>query len=252
MPIDGIFFQCYNKLVVDIVVLINIVYTVIISTYSLVSMLLKQEVVILEEFKLDVYSRGKTMDNKQTDPYFDPFPTSLRKLMEKNPSTGKPVSPNELAAVLGTSAQTISYYINGKRKPVFDNIVTLCMFFDVSADFLLFGIDTKNIDMHKDTGLSNEAIEMLVNAHNTNNESNDIYEILNSILSDRDFYEFIEDVDFHAARLKELQSLDITELEKRYPGINMVGYSKWTLMKDIEFFVYSQLKKRGYLEDLEL
>ena len=105
--------------------------------------------------------------------------------------------------------------------------------------------------MHKDTGLSNEAIEMLVNAHNTNNEANDIYEILNSILSDRDFYELIEDVDFHAARLKELQSLDITELEERYPGVNMVGYSKWTLMKDIEFFVYSQLKKRGYLEDLE-
>ncbi|MBR5338081.1 MAG: helix-turn-helix transcriptional regulator [Lachnospiraceae bacterium] len=192
------------------------------------------------------------MANKQNDPYFDPFPTSLRKLMEKNPATGNPVTPNELAEVLGTTAQAISYYINGKRKPGFDNIVTLCKFFDVSADFLLFGIDTKNIDMHKETGLSNEAIEMLVNAHNTNNEANDIYELLNSILSDRAFYEFIEDVDFHAAQLKELQSLDITELEKRFPGVNMVGYSKWSLLKEIDSFILSQLKKRGYLEDYEL
>ncbi len=106
--------------------------------------------------------------------------------------------------------------------------------------------------MHKETCLSNEAIEMLVNAHNTNNEANDIYEILNSILSDRDFYEFIEDVDFHAAQLKELQRLDIMELNKRYPGVNMIGYSKWSLIKEIEMFVYSQLNKRGYLEDLEL
>ena len=207
---------------------------------------------ILEQFKLDVYVKGKLMANKQNDPYFDPFPTSLRKLMEKNPATGNPVTPNELAEVLGTTAQAISYYINGKRKPGFDNIVTLCKFFDVSADFLLFGIDTKNIDMHKETGLSNEAIEMLVNAHNTNNEANDIYELLNSILSDRAFYEFIEDVDFHAAQLKELQSLDITELEKRFPGVNMVGYSKWSLLKEIDSFILSQLKKRGYLEDYEL
>lgn len=192
------------------------------------------------------------MENKQTDPYFDPFPTSLRKLMEKSPATGNPVTPNELAKVLGTSTQTISYYINGKRKPVFDNIVTLCKFFDVSADYLLFGVDTKNRDMHKETGLSNEAIEMLINAHNTNNEANDIYEILNSILSDRAFYEFIEDVDFHAEHLKKLQSMDITELEKQFPGINMVGYTKWSLIKEVETFVYSQLKKRGYLEDLEL
>ncbi len=46
--------------------------------------------------------------------------------------------------------------------------------------------------------------------------------------------------------------MDIQELEKRYPGVNMVGYTRWFLMKEIESFVYSQLKKRGYLEDLEL
>ena len=192
------------------------------------------------------------MADKQNDPYFAPFPTSLRKLMEKSPATGEPVTPSQLAELLGTSAQTISYYINGKRNPSFDNIVSLCNFFDVSADYLLFGIESKHRDLYKQTGLSNDALDMLILAHKTTTKDNDLHAILSDLLSDRDFYEFLEDVDFHAANLKKIQEMDNIEREKKYPNVNMLGYSRWYLMEEIQFFILKQLKKRGYVDGLEL
>ena len=46
--------------------------------------------------------------------------------------------------------------------------------------------------------------------------------------------------------------MDFIELENKYPGINMVGYTKWSLFKEIENFILSSLRKCEYLEDLEL
>ena len=69
---------------------------------------------------------------------------------------------------------------------------------------------------------------MLIRAHETNKypDSTDISELLSSLLSDRDFYEFLEDVNFHASEIRKLESMDILEREKKYPGINMPGYRK--------------------------
>jgi len=52
------------------------------------------------------------MENKQIDDYFGPFATSLRNLMQCHPVTQEAVTPADLAEVLATSTQTISFYVN--------------------------------------------------------------------------------------------------------------------------------------------
>lgn len=185
------------------------------------------------------------MENKQTDDYFGPFATSLRKLMERHPVTGEPVTPADLAKVLEASTQTVSFYLNGKRKPSYDNLVALCDYFQVSADYLMFGLESDNRALNEQTGLSNDAINMLIRAHETNKYPGvtDISDLLSSLLSDRDFYEFLEDVDFHASNIMKLEAMDRIEREKKYPGVNMPGYSKWCLMQEINNFIVDQLEK---------
>ena len=188
------------------------------------------------------------MENKQSiDGYFDPFPTSLRELMAHNPTDGSVTSPGTLAEILGTSTQTISYYINGKRKPSYENIVALAKFFEVSVDYLLFHIESKNLDMHKKTGLSNDAITMLELAHKQSTDSNltDVTGLLDSLLSDHDFYVFLEESQEQIDRINELEEMDWTEREKKYPGVNMPGYSKWYLVQKVNGFIFRQMEKHG-------
>lgn len=187
------------------------------------------------------------MENQQMGDYFGPFATTLRKLMDENPRTNEKTSPAELAEILGTSTQTVSYYVNGKRKPSYDNIVAMTEFFNVSADYLLFGIEADNRTLNEQTGLTNDAIKMLQCAHDSNKYPNtvDISELLSSLLSDRDFYVFMEDVIYHAGNIKELENMNPVERGKKYPGINIAGYFKWELIQEINNFIFSQLEKRN-------
>ena len=188
------------------------------------------------------------MENKQgIDGYFEPFAVSLRELMAHHPKDGSVTSPGTLAEELGTSTQTISYYINGKRKPSYENIVALTKFFDVSADYLLFHIESKNLDVHKKTGLSNDAINMLEQAHKQSNDSKltDVTGLLDSLLSDRNFYVFMEESTEQIARINELKEMDWAEREKKYPGVDMLGYSKWYLVQKVNDFIFSQMEKHG-------
>ena len=110
----------------------------------------------------------------------------------------------------------------------------------------MFGLEADNRPLNEQTGLSNDAINMLIRAHGTSKhpEVTDISELLSSLLSDSDFYVFLEDVDFHASNIMKLEAMDMLEREKKYPGINMPGYSKWCLMQEINNFIVDQLKKR--------
>ena len=188
------------------------------------------------------------MENKQgIDGYFDDFALSLRELMAKHPKNGSVTSPATLADELGTSTQTISYYINGKRKPSYDNVIALTKFFGVSADYLLFHVKSENMDMHKKTGLSNEAITMLEQMHKTskNGDLTDITALVDSLLSDRDFYVFMEESQQQIDHINELEIMDWAERDEKYPGVNMLGYSKWFLVQKINDFIFRQMEKHG-------
>ena len=43
----------------------------------------------------------------------------------------------ELAEALGVLANTISYFVSGKRVPNLEQIIKIAQFFDVSTDYLL-------------------------------------------------------------------------------------------------------------------
>ena len=70
----------------------------------------------------------------------------------------------------------------------------------------MFGIESGNRALNEQTGLTNEAINMLTIAHETNKypDAIDISELLSSLLSDRDFYVFLEDLEYHASEIKSL------------------------------------------------
>ncbi len=45
--------------------------------------------------------------------------------------------------------------------------------------------------------------------------------------------------------INELEEMDHAEREKKYPGVNMLGYSKWFLVQKINGFIFSQMEKHG-------
>ena len=75
----------------------------------------------------------------------------------------------ELAVHLGVPANTVSYFISGRRTPNTEQIAKIADFFDVSADYLLGRTNAETTD--KDlrfvceyTGLSENAIMTLRNS----------------------------------------------------------------------------------------
>ena len=46
-------------------------------------------------------------------------------------------------------------------------------------------------------------------------------------------------------RINELEEMDWTEREKKYPGVNMPGYSKWFLVQKVNDFIFRQMEKHG-------
>ncbi len=48
-----------------------------------------------------------------------------------------PVSQKEIAKAIGVSAQTVSKYMRENVFPALDTLAKLCVFLDVSADYIL-------------------------------------------------------------------------------------------------------------------
>ena len=74
------------------------------------------------------------MEGMKYDPQV--FAERLRELR-----TEKGVGQNKLAADLGLSNASISYWENGKQEPTASAIVKLARYFDVPTDYLLGLID---------------------------------------------------------------------------------------------------------------
>lgn len=170
--------------------------------------------------------------------YDGTFPRVLRELLDRHPVTGKRTTLKELAKAVGVRQQTVSLYKNGETQPTPETLVRIADYFDVSVDYLLTGVSSQNKPIHEELGLSEEAIGMLKRAKETA-----IIATLNELLSDRGFYDFLEDTDFKVQQLKAL-------FEGKYDTVNIKdldieGYYIWDLQKYIEEFILKQLVKRG-------
>lgn len=173
------------------------------------------------------------------------FTDIIHKLMECHPITKKKTSQRALALAVGLKPQTLSLYINGDRTPNIEVVYNLAEYFGVSIDYLLTGISSNNKDVNSSIGLSEDAINMLKIAKKYNDELTDVMPLLNDLLSERDFYVFLEDVVCQAEHIREVRNMSFEEREEKYKGINAERYFSWELMKDIEKFIIKQLNERG-------
>ena len=173
------------------------------------------------------------------------FPFVLSDIMRIHPDTGKPTTQKALAEAVGIRPQTISLYVNGETQPNTEVLLKIADFFGVSADFLLTGVSAGNTSIHEYTGLTEGAIEMLNRMHTFDSELGiPVEPLLNSFLSDHLFYEFLEDLIYQATNLKKMRVMSYQELEEKYPGIDMLGYSEWFFTNTIQEFIISNLRER--------
>ena len=95
--------------------------------------------------------------------YHDAFPSALRELMDVNETTQETIK-----TVLGlNNRQSVTGYVDGSTIPTADKIIAIANYYNVSADYLLFGDEDKksrdpDVKVCRDyTGLSETAIEYL-------------------------------------------------------------------------------------------
>ena len=173
------------------------------------------------------------------------FPKMLREMLDRHPMTGARTTLKELAEAVGIRQQTVSLYKNGETQPTPETLVKIAEFFGVSVDYLLTGISSQNKPIHEELGLSEEAIGMLKIAKETEGFDGmpTVLDTLNNLLSDRDFYDFLDDVTFKAQQVKAALNGNI---DKSHMGnFDVEGYYIWDLQKYIEEFILNQLVKRG-------
>lgn len=173
------------------------------------------------------------------------FPQMLRELLDHHPMKGTKTTLKELAEAIGIRQQTVSLYKNGETQPTPETLVKIAEYFGVSVDYLLTGISSQNKSIHEELGLSEDAIRMLKTAKDTDGFDGGplLVDTLNELLSDRDFYEFLEDVSFKASQVKAVLNGSI---DRSHMGnLNIEGYYIWGLQKYIEEFILRQLVKRG-------
>lgn len=71
------------------------------------------------------------------------------------------VNPRELSEHLGCTIQAVNQYRQGLSRPSLENICKIADFYGVTTDYILRGISSDNVDVHRATGLSEDSINLL-------------------------------------------------------------------------------------------
>ena len=70
------------------------------------------------------------------------------------------MTSKEIGKIIGTKKGPMTDWKNGKSKPTLDQIIAICEYFGVSADYLIFGMHEKALD-RSFSSLSSEEIEVI-------------------------------------------------------------------------------------------
>ena len=102
------------------------------------------------------------MKSTRKKDYDSIFASNIRKLLDT-----KSMSKTQIAKQLGVKQQTVSQWADGSTTPALKHLMPLASCFGISVEELLTGVAPENREMYEDTGLSNEALELLkwVNTH---------------------------------------------------------------------------------------
>ena len=189
---------------------------------------------------------------KQSKPIIDKynatFPTILRALEEHHPADGRSTTHKALAEAVGVRPQTISLYAIGDTQPTPDTLLKIAQYFGVSVDYLLTGVSSQNQQVNETLGLSEEAIQLLKLAKQYNKATDfpSALELINGLLSDKEFYEFLDDLGYKAS---QFQIIARHEAAKNI-DLNLGGYYLWDMQMFVQDFIRRQLVKNGL--DIEL
>jgi len=183
------------------------------------------------------------------DRYNATFPTILRSLEESHPADGRTTTHKALAEAVGVQPQTISLYANGDTQPTSDSLLKIAQYFGVSVDYLLTGVSADNVAANEKLGLSENAIQLLKRAKEYHRASDfpSTLELINGLLGDKEFYEFLDDLGYKASKYQIVQrhekSIDT--------NMDLSGYYLWDLQMFVQEFIRKELVKNGLAVDIK-
>lgn len=185
---------------------------------------------------------------QNTDRYYDIFPTTLRGILESHPKDGHSTTYKALGEAVGVRQQTISQYASGQTQPTADVVLRIAKFFDVSVDYLLTGVSSNNKGYTEELGLSEQAVECLKRAKEmypqTDLERTRTMPYLDELLSDKEFYEFLDVLYYYVEGLHGTQGMT-DEMKEHFKGLNVEGYFVWQLQMYVQEFIQKMIKKLG-------
>lgn len=190
---------------------------------------------------------------KQSKPIIDKynatFPTILRTLEEHHPADGRSTTHKALAEAVGVRPQTISLYAIGDTQPTPDTLLKIAQYFGVSVDYLLTGVSSQNQQVNETLGLSEEAIQLLKLAKQYNKATDfpSALELINGLLSDKEFYEFLDDLGYKASKYQIVQQHENSAAS----SMDLAGYYLWDLQMFVQEFIRKELIKNGLAIDVK-
>lgn len=182
------------------------------------------------------------------DRYYDVFPTTLRGILESHPKDGHSTTYKALGEAVGVRQQTISQYASGQTHPTADVVLRIAKYFDVSVDYLLTGVSSYNKEYSEELGLSEKAVELLKRAKEmypqTDLERTRTMPYLDELLSDNEFYEFLDALYYYVEGLHGTQGMT-DEMKEHFKGLDIEGYFVWQLQMFVQEFIQKEIKKLG-------
>lgn len=162
----------------------------------------------------------------------------IKKLREE-----KGLTQEVFAKEMYITRQTVAKWETGRQDFKTQEIIKIADFFDVTCDYLLRGVSSELVDIHKQMGLSEEAIKRLsflsrasVTFFMSNGQfmSESINQVLNALL----LSDYFEDLPFHLTKLKIISEWQIQKngfsSQLTRDTLKALGISPRTLSEYIE------------------
>ncbi len=180
--------------------------------------------------------------------YDSVFATTLRVLLMTESKDGHTTTYKALGEAVGVRQQTISQYASGQSQPTGDVLLKIANYFNVSVDYLLTGVSAKNKGYNEELGLSEESIELLKRAKDmypqTDFTKTQTMPYLDELLSDKDFYEFLDEMHYYIEGLNTTKKMD-EGMKAQFNGLNIEGYFIWELQMYVQEFIQKEINKLG-------
>lgn len=181
----------------------------------------------------------------------------LQKLREMKNHT-----QNELAKIIGVKRESINQWESETRKIKPEYIVKLADYFGVTCDYILRGVKAENVDIHQKTGLSDAAIENIVNIASFNSDfhkesgsisfKRDLSDVLSAFLESKRLYELVRSIKRLVFFYDEKQSIIDNIPEKNIEDIkDSYNYHLWQASKESQKMIeeatlsYWQRSRKG-------